>query len=97
METVDLLGRGLLPLARSLCSDTNFNVIFAPLQQHRPELIGISMLITLGAQTAGGALGSMLAPAKVIIGCSTPGLAGQEGQIMKKTLPYGLSIAGSSG
>ncbi len=78
-------------------SNTNSNVIFAPLQQHTAELIGISVLIILGAQTTGGALGSMLAPAKVIVGCSTAGLAGQEGEVMKKTLPYGLLIAGSIG
>jgi lactate permease len=78
-------------------SNTNSNVIFAPLQQHTAELLGISVLVILGAQTTGGALGSMLAPAKVIVGCSTAGLAGQEGEVMKKTLPYGLLIAGFIG
>lgn len=78
-------------------SNTNSNVLFAPLQQNTAELIGISALVVLGAQTTGGALGSMLAPAKVIVGCSTAGLAGQEGQVMKKTLPYGLLIAGFIG
>ena len=74
-------------------SNTNSNVIFAPLQQRTAELIGISVWIILGAQTTGGALGSMLAPAKVIVGCSTAGLAGQEGQVMRKTVGYGLVIA----
>ena len=78
-------------------SNTNSNVIFAPLQQTTAELVGISALVVLGAQTTGGALGSMLAPAKVIVGCSTAGLAGQEGQVMRKTLPYGLLIAGIIG
>ena len=35
----------------------------------------------------------MLAPAKIIVGCSTAGLAGQEGQVMRKTVGYGLAIA----
>jgi lactate permease len=74
-------------------SNTNSNVIFAPLQQRTAELIGVSVWIVLGAQTTGGALGSMLAPAKVIVGCSTAGLAGQEGQVMRKTVGYGLAIA----
>ncbi len=78
-------------------SNTNSNVIFAPLQQTTAELLGISALVVLGAQTTGGALGSMLAPAKVIVGCSTAGLAGQEGLVMRKTLPYGLLIAGFIG
>jgi len=74
-------------------SNTNSNVIFAPLQRQTAELIGISVWVILGAQTTGGALGSMLAPAKVIVGCSTAGLAGQEGQVMRKTVGYGLAIA----
>jgi len=74
-------------------SNTNSNVIFAPLQQRTAGLIGASVWIILGAQTTGGALGSMLAPAKVIVGCSTAGLTGQEGQVMRKTVGYGLVIA----
>jgi lactate permease len=78
-------------------SNTNSNVIFAPLQQTTAALIGISVLVILGAQTTGGALGSMLAPAKLIVGSSTAGLAGREGEVMKKTLPYGVLIAGVVG
>jgi len=78
-------------------SNTHSNVIFAPLQQTTAGLLGISALVILGAQTTGGALGSMLAPAKVSVGCSTAGLAGQEGLVMRKTLPYGLLIAGFIG
>jgi lactate permease len=74
-------------------SNTNSNVIFAPLQQTTAQLIGVSALVVLGAQTTGGALGSMLAPAKVIVGCSTAGLAGREGEVLKKTLPYGVLIS----
>lgn len=38
-------------------SNTNSNVIFAPLQQQTAALIGTSVLVLLGAQTTGGALG----------------------------------------
>ncbi len=78
-------------------SNTNSNVIFAPLQLATARLIGASVLVVLGAQTTGGALGSMLAPAKVIVGCSTAGLAGREGEVMKKTVMYGVPIAASIG
>jgi len=78
-------------------SNTNSNVVFALLQQQAAQLLGISAVIILGAQTTGGALGSMLAPAKLIVGCSTAGLAGQEGQVLKKTLWPGLIIAGVVG
>ncbi|NIN11946.1 MAG: L-lactate permease, partial [Gemmatimonadales bacterium] len=73
-------------------SNTNSNVVFAPLQKSTAELTGISTLVILGAQTTGGALGSMLAPAKVIVGCSTTGLAGQEGKVMRITVLYGILI-----
>jgi len=78
-------------------SNTNSNVVFAPLQQRAAALLQISPLLILGAQTAGGSLGSMLAPAKIIVGCSTAGLAGQEGQVLKKTLGPGLLIAAAIG
>ena len=74
-------------------SNTNSNVVFAPLQQQAAALLSISVPIILAAQTTGGALGSMLAPAKIIVGCSTAGLAGQEGEVLNKTLPPGLVIA----
>jgi lactate permease len=78
-------------------SNTNSNVIFAPLQKQVAELIGVSVFIVLGAQTTGGSLGSMLAPAKVIVGCSTAGLAGREGEVLKRTLLPGLLIAACVG
>ena len=78
-------------------SNTNSNVIFAALQQRTAELLRMSVLVILGAQTAGGSLGSMLAPAKVIVGCSTAGLAGREGEVLKRTLVYGLVITGAMG
>jgi lactate permease len=78
-------------------SNTNSNVVFAPLQKQAAELLLISVPIILAAQTTGGALGSMLAPAKIIVGCSTAGLAGREGEVLKKTLAPGLIIAGVVG
>ncbi len=78
-------------------SNTNSNVVFGPLQQQAATLLGISTPVILAAQTTGGSLGSMLAPAKIIVGCSTAGLAGQEGQVLKKTLLPGVLIAGVIG
>jgi lactate permease len=78
-------------------SNTNSNVVFAALQQQAAQLLGMSFAVILAAQTTGGALGSMLAPAKLIVGCSTAGLAGEEGKVLKKTLAPGLIIAGVVG
>ena len=76
---------------------TNSNVVFGVLQQETAHLAGLSAALILAAQTTGGALGSMIAPAKILVGCSTVGLAGKEGPVLKTTLRYGLVITGIIG
>jgi lactate permease len=78
-------------------SNTNSNVVFAPLQQQAAGLLQISAAVILAAQTTGGAVGSALAPAKLIVGCSTAGLVGQEGKVLIKILLPGLLIIGLVG
>jgi len=73
-------------------SNTNSNVLFGVLQQNSAQLLNLSVPLVLAAQTAGGSVGSVLAPAKVIVGCSTVGLAGREGGVMRKLLGYGLIL-----
>ena len=73
-------------------SNTNSNVIFGGLQQRVATLVGVSPIIILAAQTAGGAIGSLFAPAKIIVGCSTVGLGGQEGPVLRAAMRYGLAI-----
>lgn len=73
-------------------SNTNSNVVFGGMQQHVATLIGVSPLIILAAQTAGGAIGSMFAPAKVIVGCSTVELGGKEGPVLRAVMRYGVAI-----
>jgi lactate permease len=71
-------------------SNNNSNVLFAALQQRTAELLGLSVSLILAAQTTGGSLGSVMAPAKVIVGCSTVGLGDNEGLVMGRILVYGL-------
>lgn len=73
-------------------SNTNSNVLFAPLQQRAATILGVNTLLILGAQNVGGAVGSVFSPAKVIVGCSTAGLGGREGEVLKLNLIYGLLI-----
>jgi lactate permease len=44
--------------------------------------------LILAGQTAGAALASVMAPTKVVVGASTAGMAGQEGDIMRKIMVY---------
>jgi len=78
-------------------SNTNSNVVFGVLQRQTAELAGLSAAVILAAQTTGGALGSMIAPAKIIVGCSTVGLSGREAPVLKATIKYGLIITGLIG
>jgi lactate permease len=71
-------------------SNNNSNVLFAVLQMRAAEYLGLSVTLILASQTAGGSLGSVMAPAKVIVGCSTVGLGDQEGVVMRPVLVYGL-------
>ena len=73
-------------------SNTNSNVVFGVLQMKTAELAGLNIAIILAAQTTGGALGSMIAPAKILVGCSTVGLSGEEGPVLQATIRYGLLI-----
>lgn len=73
-------------------SNNNSNVLFIPLQKSIAAILGISPAWLVASQTAGGALGSMISPAKMIIGASTVGFSGSEGEVLRRTLPYVLLI-----
>lgn len=73
-------------------SNTNSNVIFGSFQQDAAEILGLNALIILASQTAGAALGSMFAPAKVIVAAGTVGLEGDESEALKKVMSYGLAL-----
>ena len=78
-------------------SNTNSNVIFAPLQQQVAELLTLSVPAILASQTTGGALGSMIAPAKIIVGASTANIGGREGDVLRMTWPYALFLLLATG
>lgn len=68
-------------------SNTNSNVLFAPLQMQIARLLGYPTAVILAAQTAAASIASTLAPAKIIVGTSTTGLKGQEGLVLRKLIP----------
>ena len=73
-------------------SNTNSNVIFGGLQMQVAQIGGFSVALILAAQTTGGSIGSMLAPAKILVGCSTVGLSGREGPVLAATIRYGVAM-----
>lgn len=75
-------------------SNTNSNFLFAGLQMRTAELIGVSIPWVLAAQTAGGAIGSVVAPTKVVLGVSSAGETVEEGQVIRHLLPYAAVLIG---
>ena len=73
-------------------SNTNSNVLFAPLQQKVALFLRVSPVILVSSQTAGGSIGSMISPAKLVVGCSTTKLKGHDGEVLRYTLPAGILI-----
>lgn len=71
-------------------SNSNSNVLFGALQQKIAASLQLNESIILGAQNAGGSLGSMIAPAKLVLGCSTTGLEKKDGLVLRMTLPYAI-------
>lgn len=73
-------------------SNTNSNVVFAAMQEQTAVILGLNPLVILAAQTTGGAIGALFAPAKVIVGCSTVNLGGREGEVLRDAILYGIAI-----
>ncbi|MFU8771373.1 MAG: L-lactate permease, partial [Anaerolineales bacterium] len=48
--------------------------------------------LILAGQTAGASLASIIAPTKVVVGASTAGMSGREGEVMRKLLAYTLPL-----
>lgn len=60
-------------------SNTSSNVLFAPLHASVAESMeGLKLEQAIASQSAGGAVGNVIAPANIILGTSTAGIKGKE-------------------
>ncbi len=71
-------------------SNVNSNAVFATLQRDTAQMLGLSVLTILAAQTSAAAVISVMSPAKVAVGCSTVGAS--EGVVMRWLVGYGIVI-----
>ena len=67
-------------------SATASNVLFSDFQQDTAVRLNLPVVEMLGAQTAGAAVGNVVAPHNIIAGGATVGLAGKEGEVLRKTV-----------
>ncbi|OPF79443.1 lactate transporter [Streptomyces antioxidans] len=67
-------------------SDTSSNSLFGALQVSAAQGTGMPPNLAAAANTAGGVLGKMMSPQNLAIGAAAVGLAGREGEILRRVV-----------
>ncbi len=67
-------------------SNTTSNILFSGFQFGVAEQIGMSRLVIVGLQVVGGAAGNMICVHNVVAACTTVGVLGKEGRVIKTNM-----------
>ena len=67
-------------------SATASNILFTDFQLATAERLDFAQLRLIGAQGFGAAVGNIVCPHNIIAGCATVGIAGREGEVLRRTL-----------
>ncbi len=67
-------------------SNMSSNILFGDFQLQTANLLDVNSAAILGAQSAGGAIGSAVSPSKIILGTTTANILGSEGEVLKKII-----------
>lgn len=67
-------------------SNTTSNILFSGFQFGVADQIGMSRLIILGLQVVGGAAGNMICVHNVVAACTTVGVLGKEGKVIRTNM-----------
>lgn len=77
-------------------SNTTSNILFSGFQYGVADQIGMSRLIIVGLQVVGGAAGNMICVHNVVAACTTVGVLGKEGRVIRtNAIPafiYAISV-----
>ena len=68
-------------------------MLFGELQVHAAELLGVSAVWLAAGLTVGASIGSISSPFKIAIATPMCGAVGQEGEILRRTIPLGLAAS----
>lgn len=74
-------------------SSTASNVLFGGVQSDVAHLHNIRTETIIASQAAGSAYGNAIAPANIVLGTSIAGNKGQEGAVLRLTLPWTVGVA----
>lgn len=73
-------------------SDTSSNALFCNMQKVTAESMGINPVLTVATNSSGGVAGKMISPQSIVVGTSSSGLSGREGDLLRFTLPHSLLL-----
>lgn len=73
-------------------SDTSANALFGALQVTAASQSGLSPDLLAAANSSGGVLGKMISPQNLTIACAAAKLTGEEGNLLRKVLPWSLGL-----
>lgn len=71
-------------------SNTSSNILLGSFQKTAADIIAVNEASVLAAQTAGGAIGTVVGPSTILLGTTTAGCKGKEGEVLKFMLPIVL-------
>ena len=71
-------------------SNTSSNILLGSFQKTAADLLAVNEAAVLAAQTAGGAIGTVVGPSTILLGTTTAGCKGKEGDVLKFMLPIVL-------
>lgn len=74
-------------------SSTASCILFAGVQESVAKLHGLRPETIIASQAAGSAYGNAIAPANVVLGTSIAGIKGQEGAVLRMTIPWTILVA----
>ncbi|MGF7060499.1 L-lactate permease [Brassicibacter mesophilus] len=74
-------------------SNMSSNILFGDFQMKTAQIVGLNTSAILGAQTAGGGIGTSIAPGNIVLGTTTAEILGSEGKVLKKIIPFALAVA----
>ncbi|QFU87596.1 L-lactate permease [Amycolatopsis sp. YIM 10] len=73
-------------------SDTSANALFGALQVTAANQAGFSPDLLAAANSSGGVLGKMISPQNLTIACAAAQMNGQEGNLLRKVLPWSIGL-----
>ncbi len=71
-------------------SDTSSNALFCNMQKVTADSMGINPVLTVATNSSGGVAAKMISPQSIVVGTSSTGLTGREGDLFRFTLPHSI-------